>query len=171
VLTQFRIACAFSSPFSISNPEDRVLFSARTFMCLVRAQRRVSRSQPRNLQSRPFWRNRPVKLQSHFQQVVLECQNRETHELALLRILAPTLDLRGLTLQTQFRNQKFPELWVLERHALGDKAYISRSSKEIYMTFYAKIRSTRNSDFGHRFRSKNAQGQNGRAPCRLFVES
>jgi hypothetical protein len=27
------------SPFSISNPEDRVLFSVRTFMCLVRAHR------------------------------------------------------------------------------------------------------------------------------------
>jgi hypothetical protein len=27
----------FSSPFSISNPEDRVLFIKRTCMCLVRA--------------------------------------------------------------------------------------------------------------------------------------
>jgi hypothetical protein len=26
-------------PFSISNPEDRVLFMERTFMCLVRARR------------------------------------------------------------------------------------------------------------------------------------
>jgi hypothetical protein len=33
-------ACTFpvSSPFSISNPEDRVFFMERTFMCLVRAK-------------------------------------------------------------------------------------------------------------------------------------
>jgi hypothetical protein len=45
-----------SSPFSISNPEDRVFFMERTFMCLVRAKPLFSTNQgkPWDTLSRPL---------------------------------------------------------------------------------------------------------------------